>query len=120
MFRRILLVFTDAELRAKLIKILLLLVAARFLAFIPIPFLDVGNVALNIDSDAVFSLLNTISGGAYGRLSFVMLGIGPYITASIVIQLLGVIIPKINEIQKEEGNIGKQKINRWKIGRAHV
>jgi len=113
MFRRILLVLTDSELRSKLIKILLLLVAARFLAFIPIPFLDAGNIALNIDSEATFALLNAISGGAYGRLSFVMLGIGPYITASIVIQLLGVIVPKIAEIQKEEGNAGKQKINRW-------
>jgi len=113
MFRRILLVFTDAELRAKLLKIVLLLIAARFLAFVPIPFLDAGNVALNIESDAVFSLLNTISGGAYGRLSFVMLGIGPYITASIVMQLLGVIVPRINEIQKEEGQAGKNKINRW-------
>ena len=113
MFRRLLLVFTDAELRTKLIKIILLLIGARLLAHIPIPLLGIQEISNIIDSDAVFGLLNTISGGSYGRLSFVMLGVGPYITASIVMQLLGVIVPKIAEIQKEEGEAGKQKINRW-------
>jgi preprotein translocase subunit SecY len=113
MFRRILLVFTDQELRSKLIKIVLLLIAARFLAHIPIPVLRTQDISPIIDSDAALGLLNTISGGAYGQLSFVMLGVGPYITASIVIQLLGVIVPKIQEIQKEEGDAGQQKINRW-------
>ena len=113
MFRRLLLVFTDAELKTKLIRIILLLIFARLLAHIPIPILGVQDISNIIDSDAVFGLLNTISGGSYGRLSFVMLGVGPFITASIVMQLLGVIVPKINEIQKEGGELGKQKINRW-------
>ena len=113
MFRRILLVFTDQELRSKLIKIILLLIAARFLAHVPIPVLRTQDISPIIDSDAALGLLNTISGGAYGQLSFVMLGVGPYITASIVLQLLGVIVPRIQEIQKEEGEAGQQKINRW-------
>jgi preprotein translocase subunit SecY len=113
MFRRLLLVFTDKELRGKIIKILLLLVAARFLAHVPIPVLRVQDISNTIDNDAVFSLLNTISGGSYGRLSFVMLGVAPYITASIVMQLLTVIVPRLAEIQKEEGQLGQQKINKW-------
>jgi len=113
MFRRVLLVFTDPELRSKLIKIILLLIGARLLAHIPIPVLKTQDISPIIDSDAALGLLNTISGGAYGQLSFVMLGVGPYITASIVMQLLGVIVPKIQEIQKEEGEQGQQKINRW-------
>lgn len=113
MFRRILLVFTDPELRSKLIKIILLLIAARLLAHIPIPVLRTQDITPIIDSDAALGLLNTISGGAYGQLSFVMLGVGPYITASIVMQLLGVIVPQIQEIQKEQGEQGQQKINRW-------
>ena len=113
MFRRILLVFTDKELRVKLLSIFLLLIAARLLAHVPIPVLDIQNISPIIDNDQVFSLLNNISGGAYGRLSFVMLGVGPYITASIVVQLLGVIVPKIREIQTEEGQLGQEKINRW-------
>lgn len=113
MFRRILLIFTDPELRLKLLKILLLLIALRLLAHVPIPVLRVQDIAGIIETDAVLGLLNTIAGGAYGRLSFVMLGVGPYITSSIVMQLLGVLIPRINEIQKEEGQQGQQKINRW-------
>lgn len=112
MFRRLLLVFTDPELRKKMLYIVLLLIAARLLAHIPIPVLRTQDISPLIDNDAVFGLLNTISGGAYGKLSIVMLGVGPYITASIVIQLLGVIVPKIAEIQKE-GEMGKQQINKW-------
>jgi preprotein translocase SecY subunit len=113
MFRRLLLVFTDAELRSKIIKILLLLIAARLLAHIPIPVLNIKDISNTIDNDAVFSLLNTISGGSYGRLSFVMLGVSPYITASIVMQLLTVIVPKLAELQKEGGEAGQQLINKW-------
>jgi preprotein translocase subunit SecY len=113
MFRRLILAFTDPELRSKLIKIVLLLIVARFLSHIPIPVLRTQDITPIIDSDSALSLLNTISGGAYGQLSFVMLGVGPYITASIVMQLLGVIVPRLAEIRKEEGQLGEQKINRW-------
>jgi preprotein translocase subunit SecY len=113
MFRRLLLVFTDKELRNKFFAIIGLLVAVRFLTHVPIPVLNSESITTLIDSDAVFALLNAISGGGYGRLSFVMLGIGPFVTASIVMQLLTVIVPKLNEMQKEDGEIGRQKINRY-------
>lgn len=113
MFRRALLVFTDPELRTKILKIFGLLVVIRLLAYIPIPTLGVNDISNILGSDAVFGLLNTISGGAYNSLAFVMLGVAPYITASIVMQLLGVIIPKLNEIKREEGEAGRTKINRW-------
>jgi preprotein translocase SecY subunit len=113
MFRRILLVFTDKELRSKLFQIIGLLVIARLLAHVPIPLFEIKDLSSALDSDQFLSLLNTIAGGSYGRLSFVMLGIGPYITASIVMQLMGVIVPKIRQIQQEEGEAGQQKINRW-------
>jgi len=113
MFRRALLVFTDPDLRSKILKILGLLVVIRFLAYIPIPTLGISDISQILGSDAVFSLLNTISGGAYNSLSFIMLGVSPYITASIVMQLLAVIIPKLNEIRREEGELGRTKINRW-------
>ncbi len=113
MFRRALLVFTDNELRTKILKIFGLLIFVRFLAYIPIPTLGINDISDIISSDAVFGLLDTISGGAYNSLAFVMLGVAPYITASIVMQLLGVIIPKLNEIKREEGEAGRTKINRW-------
>jgi preprotein translocase subunit SecY len=113
MFRRLLLVFTDPELRSKVIKILALLIVARLLAHIPIPILKVENISEIIESDAVLGLLNTLAGGGYGRLSFVLLGIGPYITASIVMQLLTVLSPRLADIQKNEGDAGQRKINQW-------
>jgi len=113
MFRQILLVFSDKELRIKLLKIVGLLVLARLLTQIPLPVLGQQDVSSLIEDNAIFGLLDTISGGGYGTLSFVMLGISPYITSSIVFQLLGVIVPKINQIKKEEGEKGQQKINRW-------
>jgi preprotein translocase subunit SecY len=113
MFRRLLLVVTDPELRSKLIKIILLLIGSRLLAHIPIPLFEIKDLTPIIESDQFLGLLNTITGGSYGRLSFVMLGIGPYITASIVMQLLGVIIPSLNELRKEGGEMGQNQINRW-------
>ena len=113
MFRRLLLVFTDKELRRKFLIVIALLIGARLLAHVPIPVIRTSDISNIIDNDAVFSLLNTVSGGSYGKLSFVMLGVGPFITASIVMQLLGVIVPKINDIQKEQGEQGRNIINRW-------
>lgn len=113
MFRRFSLLFTDKELRTKFFKIIGLLIVARLLANIPIPLLGIQDISSLVESDQFFALLSTISGGAYGTLSFVMLGVGPFITASIVMQLLGVIVPQINNLQKEEGELGRQKINRW-------
>jgi preprotein translocase SecY subunit len=113
MFRRLLLLLTDPDLRLKLIQVLGLLVVARLLAYIPIPIFKIEDISSTINSDAALGLLNTISGGSYGQLSFVMLGVGPFITASIVMQLLGVIIPQIRDIQRNDGEAGQQKINRW-------
>jgi preprotein translocase subunit SecY len=113
MFRRLLLVFTDKELRKKLLSVIGLLALVRLLTHIPIPVIEAKDISNLVDNDAVFGLLNAISGSGYGQLSIVMLGVGPFITASIVMQLLGVIVPKIKEIQNEEGELGRNKINRW-------
>lgn len=113
MFRRLGLLFTNPELRVKFLQILGILIFARLLTHVPLPGIEVKNLSDLVNNNAVFSLLNLISGGGYGSLSFVMLGVSPYITASIVFQLLGVIVPKIQQIQKEEGEQGRAKINRW-------
>jgi len=113
MLRRLSLIFTDKDLRKKVVSIILLLILTRFLSHIPIPGLGIQDISSFISNDTVFSLLNVLSGGSYSRLSFVMIGISPFITASIIMQLLGVLVPKIQQMQREEGEIGKQKINRW-------
>ncbi|MGH9858154.1 MAG: preprotein translocase subunit SecY, partial [Acidobacteriota bacterium] len=61
----------------------------------------------------LFGLLDIFSGGGLSNLSIVMLGVGPYITASIVMQLMTMIIPRLEEMQKEEGEAGRKKINQW-------
>jgi preprotein translocase subunit SecY len=113
MLRKFLLVIKNKELRTKILQVLGLLLVSRMLTYIPIPGLAVKDLSSLTDNNNLFALLNVISGGGYGTLSFVMLGVSPYITGSIVFQLLGIIIPKLNEIRKEEGNAGQQKINRW-------
>jgi preprotein translocase SecY subunit len=112
MLRRLLLILTDKELRNKLLIVIGLLIVTRLLTHIPIPIFENTDLTSTINSDPVYNILNTLSGGGYGSLSFVMLGIGPYITASIMFQLLGVIIPKLNDLQKE-GEAGRQKVNQW-------
>lgn len=113
MFGRLGLLFTNPELRTKIIQIIGLLIFARLLTHVPVPGISVVDLSNLINNNTVFQLLNLISGGGYGSLSFVMLGVSPYITASIVFQLLGVIVPRIQQIQKEEGEQGRAKINRW-------
>src|SRR3990167_1448808 len=62
---------------------------------------------------AVLGLLDIFSGGGLSNLSIVMLGVGPYITASIVMQLLTMIVPRLEEMAKEEGEAGRRKLNQW-------
>jgi len=100
------------EVRNKILIVLGLLVVFRIAAHIPIPGVDVSQLKEFFGSNQLLGLLNVFSGGALENFSIVMLGVGPYITASIIFQLLGMIIPKIEEIQKE-GERGQQRINQW-------
>ena len=99
------------DLRNKLLYVLGMLVIFRFLAHIPIP--GVNHVALKslFQGNEILGLMNLFSGGGMETFSIVMMGVAPYITSSIIFQLLGMIIPKIEEMQKEES--GRQKINMW-------
>lgn len=100
------------EVRNKILIVLGLLVIFRIAAHIPIPGVNVSQLKEFFGSNQLLGLLNVFSGGALENFSIVMLGVGPYITASIIFQLLGMIIPKIEEIQKE-GERGQQRINQW-------
>jgi len=105
------------EVRKKLIYTLVLIVIFRLGCFITVPGVDA--VALNdvmqsqSGAEGVMGLINIISGGAFSRFSIFAMTISPYITASIVIQLLGMIIPSLERAIKEGGEEGKAKINRY-------
>lgn len=99
------------DLRNKLLYVLGMLVIFRFLAHVPIP--GVNHVALKslFQGNEILGLMNLFSGGGMETFSIVMMGVAPYITSSIIFQLLGMVVPKIEEMQKEES--GRQKINMW-------
>jgi preprotein translocase subunit SecY len=101
------------DLRKNLLYVLWMLVLFRIAANIPIPGVDVGNLERFFEGNQAFGLLNIFSGGALENFSIVLLGVGPYITASIIFQLLGMIVPQLEELQKEGGEAGRRKINQY-------
>lgn len=92
--------------------VLLLLAATRVLAAIPIPGVDASALRQFFSQNQLFGLLDIFSGGGLSNFSIAMLGVGPYITASIIMQLLAIIIPSLGELQKE-GDSGRAKINQY-------
>ncbi|MFH1404470.1 MAG: preprotein translocase subunit SecY [Patescibacteria group bacterium] len=104
-------VFKTPTVRRSLIFILLMLVLFRVGAHIPVPGIDASDLASIFEGNQFFGLLNIFSGGTLQNFSIVALGVAPYITASIIFQLLGMIVPKFEEMQKEEQ--GRQKMNQW-------
>ena len=100
------------ELKARIVFTLLMFLVARVGTFIPAPGIDIERLTAMTSQNDLLGFINMFSGGAFQRISIFALGIVPYINASIVFSLLGVIIPKIEEIQKE-GESGRNKINQW-------
>lgn len=106
-------VFRIPELRKKILIVFGLLAAFRVAAVIPLPGVPREGLQALFGGNQLFGLLNIFSGGGLSNLSIVMLGVGPYITASIVMQLLTMIVPRLEEMAKEEGEAGRRKINQW-------
>ncbi|HEY4510607.1 MAG TPA: preprotein translocase subunit SecY [Candidatus Paceibacterota bacterium] len=106
-------VFKDKDLRKKIIFAALALVLFRVGANIPIPGVDASRLAAFLSGNQFFGLLNIFSGGGLSNLSIVMLGVGPYITATIIMQLLTMVFPKLKELYSEEGEAGRAKFNQY-------
>ncbi len=113
MKEKIVQIFKVKELRNKILFILALLIVFRLVANIPIPGVNQEQLRNFFQSNELFGLLNLFSGGGLSSISIVMLGVGPYITASIIMQLLTMIVPRLEQIYKEEGETGRQKFNQW-------
>jgi preprotein translocase subunit SecY len=105
-------IWSTRDIRNDILFVLLIFVIFRFLAHIPVPGVDVSGLQSYVNSNQILGLLNILTGGGLENFSVVMLGVGPYITSSIIFQLLGMIVPKFEEMQKE-GEQGRQKINQW-------
>lgn len=109
-------IFKVRELRNKIFFILGMLIVFRIAANIPLPGVNVEALRNLFEGNQFLGLLNVFSGGGLTNISIVMLGVGPYITASIIMQLLTMIIPRVEQLYKEEGEAGRQKFNmitRW-------
>ncbi len=104
-------IFRIKELRTSILIVAGMLVVFRLAAHIPVPGVDASSISKLLDSNQVLGLLNIFSGGTLKSFSVVALGVGPYITSSIIFQLLGMILPQMEEMQKEEQ--GRRKINQW-------
>lgn len=107
------LVFQDKSLRNRLLFIAIALVVFRALSAIPIPGIDIEKLNQFFSGNQFFGFLNMFSGGGMSKLSIVMLGVGPYINSSIIMQLLTMIFPKFKEMYHEEGEIGRKKFSQY-------
>jgi len=112
-YEKILFLFKNRELRKKFLFVIFLFVVFRVAANIPIPGIGTENLRKFFDQNQVFGLLNLFTGGALSNFSIAMLGLGPYITATIILQLLTMIFPALEKIYKEEGEAGRQKFNQY-------
>ena len=105
--RKIKIIFTDHAIRNRVLFVLGALVVFRALATIPIPGVDRNVLDAFFDSNEFLGLLDIFSGGGLTNLSIVMLGVGPFITASIIMQLMTVMSPKLKSLYTEEGEAGR-------------
>nr|YP_009774030.1 preprotein translocase subunit SecY [Caulacanthus okamurae]QIZ74647.1 preprotein translocase subunit SecY [Caulacanthus okamurae] len=98
------------QLKQKLFITIFILVVARCGIFIPIPGIDHNSFYNSIGQNEVINFLNIFSGGGFSTIGIFALGIVPYINSSIIIQILSSIIPELENLQKNEGELGRQKI----------
>ena len=112
-FYKVIQIFKIRDLRNKILFVLGVFAVFRLMANIPMPGIDSANLKSFFEQFQIFGLLNVFSGGALDNLSIVMLGLGPYITAVLIMQLLTMIFPQLAQLYKEEGEQGRQKFNQY-------
>lgn len=106
-------VFKNPGLRKQILFVLGTLVVFRLMSVIPVPGVDQAALAQYLSTNQFFGLLSIFSGGGLSTLSIVMLGVSPYITASIIMQLLTMMSPKLKAMYAEEGAIGRRKFAQY-------
>src|SRR3989338_5120686 len=110
--RKVKLIFTDETIRSRVLFVLGALVIFRLLAAIPIP--GVNQAALDRFLDNQFlNLFNIFSGGGFSSLSIMMIGVSPFITAAIIMQLVSVLSPRLKSMYQEEGDAGRMRFTQY-------
>ena len=106
--------FSNPELRKRLFFTLIMLVIYRLGVHVSVPGVNAEALAKNLGKAGdLLNVVDLFSGGAFKKFSIFALGITPYITASIVLQLMGAVVPTLENLQKKEGEAGRNKINQW-------
>ena len=113
LFEKIKLVLADKVLRRRIVFTLVGLAIFRLLAAIPVPGIDTNQLANLLSNNQVLGLFNIFSGGGLSHLSIVMLGVGPYITSTIIMQLLTVLSPSLKSMYQEEGEAGRKRFGQY-------
>ncbi|MFA5095431.1 MAG: preprotein translocase subunit SecY [Candidatus Paceibacterota bacterium] len=112
-WNKIKLIWTDTILRKRVLFVLAALVVFRLLSSVPIPGIDALELNRFLTNNQFFGILNIFSGGGLSNLSIIMLGVGPYITSSIIMQLLTIMVPALKRIYHEEGEAGRKKFTQY-------
>lgn len=112
-WNKIKLIWTDTTLRKRMLFMFFALIIFRLLAAIPIPGIDTLELSRFLSNNQFFGILNIFSGGGLSNLSIIMLGVGPYITGSIIMQLLTIMVPSLKKIYHEEGEMGRKKFAQY-------
>ncbi len=112
MWEKLLRAWQVKEVRQSLLFVLVMMVLFRVVAHIPLPGVNLVALQRFFEANQVLGVLNLFSGGTIRSFSVVALGVAPYITASIIVQLLTILIPRFEEIQKE-GESGQRRMNQW-------
>jgi preprotein translocase subunit SecY len=115
-WNKIKMIFTDKTLRSRILFVLAMLIVFRLLSIIPIPGVDALKLKAYIANNQFLGALNVFTGGGLSHLSILMLGVGPYITGSIIMQLLTIMSPRLKAMYQEDGEIGRKKFTQ--LGRV--
>ena len=111
--RKMKLIVEDETLRSRVLFVLGALIVFRLLAAIPIPGIDATALQNYLNNNQFLGLLNLFSGGGFSTLSIMMIGVSPFITASIIMQLMTVLSPKLKALYQEEGDAGRQRFTQY-------
>ncbi len=113
LFHKTILALKDSTLRKRILFVAVALIVFRLLASIPIPSIDELKLNELFSGNSIFGLVDIFSGGGLSNLSIMMLGVSPYITGSIIMQLLTMIFPRLKALYHEEGESGRKRFSQY-------
>lgn len=110
--RKIIQIWKNKDLRKKILFTIFCILVYRFASSVSVPGVDVEAIRAVFDNNQILGAFAVFTGGSAENFSIMLMGVSPYINASIIMQLMGVVIPKLENLKKE-GEAGQRKINRW-------